>query len=100
MLGGSFSDLDRQSFTGLVVHYPVFNIAADRGKSDLPESGGEFRGPACYLGADGGKRGRQPVRNFGNAVFHPSDFVILRTASGERDQPQCRKRASCGAGRG
>ena len=74
------SDADGQSAAGADIHGDFPHPSADRGKSDLSESGGQFCGTSVYLGAGSGQYRSQSDGNRGNAGFHSNRFRAVCTS--------------------
>ena len=66
---GAFLILTVAPMKALVFVDHVPDPSADRGKSDLSESGGQFCGTSVYLGAGSGQYRSQSDGNRGNAGF-------------------------------
>ena len=77
---GSISDPDGGADEGFGFCDHVPDPSADRGKSDLSESGGQFCGTSVYLGAGSGQYRSQSDGNRGNAGFHSNRFRAVCTS--------------------
>lgn len=77
---GSISDSDGGADEGFGFCDHVPDPSADRGKSDLSESGGQFCGTSVYLGAGSGQYRSQSDGNRGNAGFHSNRFRAVCTS--------------------
>ena len=77
---GAFLILTVAPMKALVFCDHVPDPSADRGKSDLSESGGQFCGTSVYLGAGSGQYRSQSDGNRGNAGFHSNRFRAVCTS--------------------
>ena len=80
MLDFLFPDPYGKPHAGSTVPGTFPDPSADRGKSDLSESGGQFCGTSVYLGAGSGQYRSQSDGNRGNAGFHSNRFRAVCTS--------------------